>query len=56
MAINNFGYNLQVFAKMVMELYERLRELDDAAATRLNRSPMWRKISELNETKSNLME
>ena len=45
MAINNFSFNLQLFADMLYDLYIKLAEIDQAAAK--GKRPLYKQIPEL---------
>jgi hypothetical protein len=53
MAINNFPSNLQVFAGLLLELYNKLIELDMADAK--GKRPIYKQYPELDDIEDKLM-
>ena len=53
MAINNFSSNLQIFAGLIMELYNKLVELDTMASK--GKRPLYKQYAELNDIQDMLM-
>jgi len=53
MTINNFSANLQVFAGIIYELYNRLIELDTEASK--NTPPLYKQYAELEDVKEKLL-
>jgi len=54
MAIHNFSSNLQVFAGLIYELYNKLVELD-TAATKKGKRPIYKQYAELDDIEDKLM-
>jgi hypothetical protein len=53
MAISNFSSNLQVFAKLIYELYTKLVEIDTEAAK--GKCPIYKQITELDDIEEKLL-
>ena len=53
MAISNFSSNLQVFAELIYELYNKLVEIDTEAAK--GKRPVYKQISELDDIEEKLL-
>ena len=53
MAINNFSFNLQLFADLLYDLYIKLAEIDQAASK--GKRPLYKQIPELDDIGSQLI-
>jgi hypothetical protein len=53
MAVNAFSSNLNLFAQMVCELYEKVKEIDTLSAA--NKPPVYQQVAEFNNLHDMLM-
>jgi len=53
MAVNNFSSNLRVFAGLILELYNKLVEIDTAASN--GKSPIYKEYPDLDDIEEKLM-
>jgi len=55
MAVHNFSSNLQVFAELIFELYNKLVEID-TAATPKGKRPVYKQFAELDNIEEKLLQ